>query len=89
MTTAFDASPTAGRIPGRAWTVRITGHADRTASVSCSVAACTMPPRSRNLSALRAFAARHAAAHARAATVRPDAACHCRARHCTAHEETR
>ncbi|RSS47133.1 hypothetical protein [Streptomyces sp. WAC08241] len=83
MTTAPLESPTT-RVPGRAWTVRLTGHSDRTASVTCT-SSCTMPARSRDLASLRAFAARHAAAHARVATVRPDAACHCRAGRCEAH----
>ncbi|MEU0231279.1 MULTISPECIES: hypothetical protein [unclassified Streptomyces] len=83
MTTAPLEAPTA-RVPGRAWTVRLTGHSDRTASVTCT-SPCTMPARSRDLASLRAFAARHAAAHARAATVRPDAACHCRTERCEAH----
>ncbi|WP_053643988.1 MULTISPECIES: hypothetical protein [unclassified Streptomyces] len=83
MTTAPLESPTA-RVPGRAWTVRITGHSDRTASVTCT-SPCKMPARSRDLSALRAFAAQHAAAHAKVATVRPNADCHCRSEHCEAH----
>ncbi|MFG2306594.1 hypothetical protein [Actinacidiphila glaucinigra] len=48
-----------------------------------------MPPRSRDLAGLRRFAAQHAAAHAKAATVRPNASCHCRARQCTAHGDTK
>lgn len=80
---------TTERVPGRSWTVRITGHGDRTASVSCTTSACRMPPRSRDLAALRAFAARHAAAHAKAATVRANAACACRAQGCAAHEGAR
>ncbi|MFJ8201017.1 hypothetical protein [Streptomyces sp. NPDC096152] len=86
MTTASSEALTE-RIPGRSWTVRLTGHADRTATVTCSIAACRMPARSRDLAALRAFAARHAAAHARAATVRANASCHCRAEHCEAHPQ--
>ncbi|WP_367318977.1 hypothetical protein [Streptomyces sp. HUAS ZL42] len=66
----------------------MTGHRDRTASVSCS-SGCRMPPRSRDIAALRRFAEAHAAAHARAATVRPDAACGCRQQKCAAHEGTR
>lgn len=76
--------PPTARVPGRVWTVRLTGHSDRTASVTCT-SPCRMPARSRDLTALRAFAARHAAAHAKAAAVRPDAACHCRAERCEAH----
>ncbi|MFF8974475.1 hypothetical protein [Streptomyces sp. NPDC014995] len=48
-----------------------------------------MPPRSRDLAALRRFAEAHAAAHARAASVRPDAACWCRRQRCALHEGTR
>lgn len=48
-----------------------------------------MPARSRDVAALRRFAEAHAAAHARAATVRPDAACGCRQHKCAAHEGTR
>ncbi|MER5436028.1 hypothetical protein [Streptomyces sp. NPDC002588] len=48
-----------------------------------------MPPRSRDLSALRRFAEAHAAAHARAAAVHHDAACWCRRQQCTLHEDTR
>ncbi|MFJ4616795.1 hypothetical protein [Streptomyces sp. NPDC088812] len=64
------------------------GHRDRTASVTCS-SACTMPPRSRDLAALRRFAEAHAAAHARAASVRSDAACWCRGQRCASHEGIR
>ncbi|MGW2939658.1 hypothetical protein ACWDA7_50190 [Streptomyces sp. NPDC001156] len=84
-TTAYSEASTAARLPGRSWTIRLTGHADRTAIVTCSTAGCRMPPRSRDLAALRAFAAQHAAAHAKTATVRPNAACHCRAQQCSAH----
>ncbi|MEU3979284.1 hypothetical protein AB0F77_04095 [Streptomyces sp. NPDC026672] len=63
------------------------GHSDRTASLDCS-SACRMPPRSRDLAALRRFAEAHAAAHARAATVRQDALCACRQSRCSAHEGT-
>lgn len=72
------------RVPGRGWTVRLTGHSDRSASVTCT-ATCRMPGRSRDIAALRRFAAQHAAAHAKAATVRPNASCHCRAERCEAH----
>ncbi|WP_176743543.1 hypothetical protein [Streptomyces agglomeratus] len=88
MTTAYSESSTE-RIPGRAWTIRLTGHADRSATVTCSTAACRMPPRSKDLAALRVFAAQHVAAHAKAATVRPNASCHCRAQRCATHEHTR
>ncbi|QNP74571.1 hypothetical protein IAG44_37365 [Streptomyces roseirectus] len=66
----------------------MTGHRDRTASVTCS-SGCRMPARSRDVAALRRFAEAHAAAHARAATVRPDASCGCRQLKCAAHEGTR
>lgn len=79
--------PPAARRPGRTWIIRVSGHSDRTASVSCS-SSCGMPSRSRDLTALRRFAEAHAAAHARAATVRPDAACACRQTQCAAHEGT-
>ncbi|NKQ27995.1 hypothetical protein [Streptomyces galbus] len=48
-----------------------------------------MPARSRDVAALRRFAEAHAAAHARAATVRPDASCGCRQYKCSAHEGAR
>ncbi|MER6790161.1 hypothetical protein ABT330_37110 [Streptomyces sp. NPDC000658] len=48
-----------------------------------------MPPRSRDLAALRRFAEAHAAAHARAAAVHHDAACWCRRQRCALHEDTR
>ncbi|TXS21753.1 hypothetical protein EAO71_26990 [Streptomyces sp. ms191] len=86
MTTTYSESST-DRVPGRAWTIRLTGHADRTATLTCSTAGCRMPARSRDLAALRAFAARHAAAHAKAATVRPHASCRCRADHCETHAD--
>ncbi|MFE4925159.1 hypothetical protein [Streptomyces sp. NPDC056661] len=87
MTTAYESSTE--RIPGRSWTVRLTGYADRSATVTCSTAACRMPARSKDLAALRTFAAGHAAAHAKAATIRPNAACHCRAQTCAAHAQDR
>ncbi|MET8680958.1 hypothetical protein ABZW18_26105 [Streptomyces sp. NPDC004647] len=76
------------RTPGRAWTVRVTGFADRTATVTCT-SPCRLPSRSRDVTAIRAFAAAHAAAHARAATPRPNAACHCRIQGCSWHASTR
>jgi hypothetical protein len=88
VTTAYSESSTK-RIPGRAWTVRIIGHGGRAASVTCSTAACRMPPRSEDLTALRAFAAAHAAAHAKAATINPDAYCHCGSQRCGAHPNTK
>ncbi|MFD3440451.1 hypothetical protein ACFWU3_23420 [Streptomyces sp. NPDC058685] len=80
---------TTGRTPGRTWTVRLTGHADRTATVTCSTAACTMPAKSRDVAGLRRFAALHAASHAKAARVRERAACQCWTQGCTAHEGMR
>ncbi|APU38539.1 MULTISPECIES: hypothetical protein [unclassified Streptomyces] len=74
------------RVPGRTWTVRLTGHADHSASVSCSTEACRMPPRSKDTAALKRFAAEHVRAHARLATVRPDTSCACRAAQCALHE---
>ncbi|MFE9500543.1 hypothetical protein [Streptomyces collinus] len=88
MTTAHPATPIE-RVPGRAWTVRLTGYADRSASVSCSNTACTMPGRSKDLAALRRFAAQHAAAHAKAASPRPNAWCYCGSTRCEAHPDTR
>nr|WP_189936111.1 hypothetical protein [Streptomyces aurantiogriseus] len=87
MALTYPDAPSARR-PGRCWTIRVVGHRDRTASVTCS-SACAMPPRSRDLAALRRFAEAHAAAHARAAAVRPDAACWCRRQRCALHEATR
>ncbi|WP_372412243.1 hypothetical protein [Streptomyces luteireticuli] len=88
MTTAYS-EPSTQRIPGRAWTVRITGHGGRTASVTCSTTACRMPPRSEDLTALRTFAAAHATAHAKAATLHPHAYCHCGSQRCGAHPDTK
>ncbi|WP_318218806.1 hypothetical protein [Streptomyces sp. SCL15-6] len=87
--TTVHTEPSTERIPGRAWTVRIVGHGRTSASVTCSTAACRMPARSDDLAALRAFAARHAAAHAKAATVRPNAWCHCGSQRCGAHPDTK
>ncbi|MCZ1011968.1 hypothetical protein [Streptomyces lydicus] len=86
MTTAHNETSTE-RVPGRAWTVRLTGHSDRSATVTCSTRACRMPPRSKDLATLRTFAARHAAAHAKAATIRPNAWCHCGSQRCAAHPD--
>lgn len=88
MTTAHTETPTE-RVPGRAWTIRLTGHSDRSATVTCTTTACRMPPRSKDLGALRAFAAQHAAAHAKAATVRANARCHCGSTGCEAHPDAR
>ncbi|MEU5241677.1 hypothetical protein ACH4UR_35805 [Streptomyces lydicus] len=87
MTTAYSEPSTTERIPGRAWTIRLTGHSDRSATVTCTTTACRMPPRSKDLAALRTFAAQHAAAHAKAATVRPNAWCHCGSQRCAAHPD--
>ncbi|MFM9633206.1 MULTISPECIES: hypothetical protein [Streptomyces] len=88
MTSVYSESTTE-RVPGRAWTVRLQGYSDRSATVTCTTEACRMPPRSKDLASLRAFAARHAAAHARAATVRPNAWCHCGSQRCGAHPDIR
>ncbi|MFG2767821.1 hypothetical protein [Streptomyces rubiginosohelvolus] len=48
-----------------------------------------MPPRTKDLTTLRIFAARHAAAHARAATVRANAWCHCGSQRCGTHPDAR
>lgn len=88
MSTAHS-EPSTERVPGRAWTIRLTGQSDRTATITCSTAACRMPPRSKDIAGLRAFAAQHAAAHARAATVRPNAWCHCGSQRCAAHPDTK
>lgn len=77
------------RVPGRTWTVRLTGHGDHTVSVTCSTEACRMPPRSKDTAAMRRFAAEHARAHGRLATVRPHATCACGAAECGFHEDTR
>ncbi|MFB7407500.1 hypothetical protein ACFCZ2_10030 [Streptomyces sp. NPDC056202] len=73
------------RLPGRTWTVRLTGHPDHSATVACSTAACRMPPRSKDLNALRRFAQQHVQAHARSATPRPNATCACGAADCRHH----
>ncbi|MGW6144406.1 hypothetical protein [Streptomyces sp. NPDC055140] len=88
MTTAYSESSTE-RIPGRAWTVRLIGRGGRSAAVTCSTAACRMPPRSEDLTELRAFAAQHAAAHAKVATIRPNAWCHCGSQRCGAHPDAK
>ncbi|MET7270897.1 hypothetical protein ABZS59_06830 [Streptomyces flaveolus] len=88
MTTVHTETSTE-RLPGRSWTVRIVGHGRSSASVTCSTAACRMPARSEDLAGLRAFAAQHAAAHAKAATVRPNAWCHCGSQRCGAHPDTK
>jgi hypothetical protein len=68
-------------------TVRLTGQRDGTAIVSCT-RACRMPARSRDIAAVRAFAAAHARAHARAAALRGSSRCTCRANGCAVHEHT-
>lgn len=86
VTTAAS-EPSTERVPGRVWTVRLAGHADRTVTVTCSSTACRMPPRSKDLARLRMFAAQHAAAHARAAIVHANAWCHCGASQCAIHAD--
>ncbi|MEU6865847.1 hypothetical protein ABZ924_21760 [Streptomyces sp. NPDC046876] len=73
-------------MPGRTWTVRLTGHADHTVSVTCSTAACRMPSRSKDATAMRRFAAEHIKAHGRLAGARPNASCSCGGAGCTHHE---
>ncbi|MFI8521619.1 hypothetical protein ACIGEZ_27965 [Streptomyces sp. NPDC085481] len=73
------------RLPGRIWTIRLTGHPDHSATVTCTTPGCRMPARSKELRALRAFAAEHVRAHARLATPRPNAACACGASACRHH----
>lgn len=89
MTTAYSSESSTERIPGRAWTVRLIGHGGRMASVTCSTTACRMPARSENITALRTFAAQHAAAHAKAATIRANAWCHCGSQRCGAHPDAK
>lgn len=73
-------------MPGRTWTVRLTGHHDHTVSVTCSTAACRMPPRSKDAAGMRRFAAEHIKAHGRLAGTRPNAACSCGSAQCALHE---
>ncbi|MFJ6409891.1 hypothetical protein ACIQK9_30665 [Streptomyces hydrogenans] len=73
-------------MPGRTWTIRLTGHHDHSARVSCTTAGCRMPDRSKDVRALRAFAAEHVRAHARLATPRPNAACACGGAGCRHHQ---
>ncbi|WMX48632.1 hypothetical protein RGF97_32870 [Streptomyces roseicoloratus] len=72
-------------MPGRTWTIRLTGHSDHSATVTCSTAGCRMPARSKDLHSLRVFAAEHVRAHARLASPRPNAACACGASDCRHH----
>ncbi|MFJ8298262.1 hypothetical protein ACIQ9R_20565 [Streptomyces sp. NPDC094447] len=74
------------RVPGRTWTVRLTGHPDRTVSATCSTTACRMPPRSKDAAGMRRFAAIHATAHGRLAGTRPNAACTCGSAQCALHD---
>ncbi|MGY3340501.1 hypothetical protein ACVW0K_006600 [Streptomyces filamentosus] len=73
-------------MPGRTWTIRLTGHPDHSARVSCTTAGCRMPERSKDVRALRAFAAEHVRAHARLATPRPNAGCACGGAGCRHHQ---
>lgn len=73
------------RLAGRTWTVHLTGHSDHSATVACSTTACRMPPRSKDINALRRFAHQHIHAHARSAAPRPNAACACGAADCRHH----
>ncbi|MFD4370449.1 hypothetical protein [Streptomyces sp. NPDC058486] len=73
-------------MPGRTWTIRLTGHHDHSARVSCTTTGCRMPDRSKDVRALRAFAAEHVRAHARLATPRPNASCACGGAGCRHHQ---
>ncbi|MEW1635404.1 hypothetical protein AB0469_15160 [Streptomyces sp. NPDC093801] len=73
-------------MPGRTWTVRLTGHPDHTVSVTCTTGACRMPPRSKDAASMRRFAAEHAKAHGRLARAHPSAACSCGSAQCALHE---
>ncbi|MGW6535248.1 hypothetical protein ACWGBV_25935 [Streptomyces sp. NPDC055051] len=73
-------------MPGRTWTIRLTGHHDHSARVSCTTTGCRMPDRSKDVRALRAFAAEHVRAHARLATPRPHASCACGGSGCRHHQ---
>ncbi|MFJ4865560.1 MULTISPECIES: hypothetical protein [unclassified Streptomyces] len=55
-------------------------------SVTCSTAACRMPPRSKDAAGMRRFAAEHMKAHGRLAGTRPNAACSCGGAQCALHE---
>ncbi|MFD6113779.1 hypothetical protein ACFWG0_27225 [Streptomyces yangpuensis] len=55
-------------------------------SVTCSTAACRMPPRSKDAASMRRFAAEHIKAHGRLASARPNAACSCGSAQCALHE---
>ncbi|MEE1736450.1 hypothetical protein PUR49_08045 [Streptomyces sp. BE147] len=71
------------RTPGRRWTVRITGRADRQAKLSCS-STCDLPERSRDLHHLAQAAVNHLALHAnqeRAPQPARYCACQCSAQH--------
>ncbi|MGW6202101.1 hypothetical protein ACWF9B_00375 [Streptomyces sp. NPDC055089] len=48
-----------------------------------------MPARSEYVTALRTFAAAHAAAHAKVATLNPHAYCHCGSQRCGAHPKNK
>ncbi|MGW2657209.1 hypothetical protein ACWC1D_26570 [Streptomyces sp. NPDC001478] len=65
------------RTPGRQWTVRVTGRADRQAQLSCSDA-CGLPERSRDLRYLAQAAINHLAHHANTARApQPTRYCAC------------
>lgn len=71
------------RTPGRQWTVRVIGKADRQAQLSCSDA-CDLPERSRDLRHLAQAAINHLAHHAdkaRAPQAARYCACQCEAWH--------
>jgi len=73
------------RTPGRQWTVRVTGRADRQAQLSCSDA-CDLPERSRDLRHLAQAAINHLADHANTARA-PQPARYCACQCATWHRD--
>ncbi|MGW2683592.1 hypothetical protein ACWC6I_10580 [Streptomyces sp. NPDC001414] len=55
--------------------------------MTCTTATCRIPPRSRDLVGLRAFAAQHAAVHAGVAAALAHAWRHCGSTRCAAHPD--
>lgn len=75
------------RTPGRQWTVRVTGRADRQAQLSCSDA-CDLPERSRDLRHLAQAAINHLAHHANTARA-PQPARYCACQCATWHRDVK
>ncbi|MGW2425248.1 hypothetical protein ACWC0C_39420 [Streptomyces sp. NPDC001709] len=75
------------RTPGRQWTVRVTGRADRQAQLSCSDN-CDLPERSRDLRHLAQAAINHLAHHANTARA-PQAARYCACQCTTWHRDAK